>query len=1390
MNVPLRSVQALLTSALLLGVLFGVAAPTGTAATLTATDLAAAPGAPRIDTATPLPISVSLTSVTPVALAPDSVMTVTGTVRNIGRTTFSALQVVLRLDWRVLDRRQIAEWAALDPKDPANGTRQNGVPLGRRLAPGETAGFTVTMRGDSAQLPVDAKGFGPRKMAIEIQNGAGRSGPRVGILRTFAVWNPVQEYSPTRLAILVPVTSGHQPVDPKGEGGQVPQLWGKNGRLARLLTATADHAFSYAIDPSLVAAAIATQTPQPARPRGAPGDTGTTPTTTQTPSETAAVETPAPAPQSGPRTAPFDPAVAARAKEILTDLRTSLADRESFTLPYADPDVAALADGYRSVLDDADREATDVTRSALAVELPGQLVWPVNDKVDQATANLAADGSGRTLVLPSSMAGATRDGGTAPAHASLSLPNGQADALVSDDVLSSALADTGGRESTLATQRLLAETAAVTAAHPAESPVVLATVPRAWNPEPAGVTSSLSTLRNAPWIQLDRVGAARMLPPSTLERPNLSTAAPAPNTQLPGTHVRIIARQLQRLEDFTPALVRQEDVARKIGPVRRSALEMLSTCWISRQKGVGPARGVLTTEVNRLYGSLAVVGGSSANLLAETGQLPVTVDNQLDAPVRVYLDLHPASALVRVTGPVLVDVEAFKTRTVRVPLQAVGNGDVQIEGTLRLPAGAGGSSGRGARIGAKVGNTSTIDVRVHYDWADRGLVWIGVVLALLLVAGLFRSVRRGRRVQVPPDSVPDPDDVGREPVTPPSGTPAVRSPLAPPDARAAAPATSAGGPGTGGGAPSSVAIAARNAPARLSVSHDAAPQVSTPPPRDGGSPPEDGSGPGGSPVDGGRTAGLLSSGAVMAAGTLASRVLGVVRTVVLAWAIGQIGLSADAFATANTLPNSLMALIAGGVLNAVLVPQIVRAAKRSDGGKDYLDRLLTLAIIVLGGATLVATALAPVLFRVFGTATWSPAQMRLGTAFALWCLPQIFFYGLYTIYGQVLNARGSFGPYMWAPVVNNIVAIAGTLVFVVLCGSGAKAPEWWSAGPIALLAGTATLGIVAQALVLLPAMRRSGYTWRPRIGWRGIGLSRAGRVAGWTLAATAAGQFGFIFISQAANSGGAQAARAGGRAGGRQLYDNAYLLFILPHSLVAVSLITAVFTRMSISAGANRTDEVRADASLALRLTGLATVISTAAVLVLGEDFTRAIMIFNSRTETDALALSTMAMILGLVPFSAQYLFTRIFYAYEDARTPFWIALVTICTWVAGSLLSAATLSPAWVVPGIGLAMSVSNLVGASLSAVIATRRLGGLDGGALVRAHLRFALAASVAAAAGWAASTGIHTLTGSGLTAAYLCVAGVGGVMLAVYLGLLHLLRSPELAQILAPLRARGAR
>jgi putative peptidoglycan lipid II flippase len=1307
-------------------------------------------------TAGPLPVIVSLASVRPTALTPDTELTVTGTVHNSGTTTVSSPQVVLRLDWRTItDRRELAAWADLDPRDPANGTKQAGVPLGRPLAPGETAPFAVSVQGDALQLPVSADSFGPRRMSVEIQDGLPSGGPRVGIARTFAVWDPVHQYRPTRLALLVPVTQGHQPVDPTGSGGQVPHLWAPTGRVRRVLAATSDPAFSYALDPALLNAAVADQNPaQPTRPRWTPPPSTTASSGSPQPAAGPATSRPAGTPASPGTASPgtaspgtaspgtaspgtagpgapdpthgtFDPAVAANARAVLERLMAATKDREVLTLPYADPDVAALGNGHRNVLDIADAEAALVTAETVGRSLAGKLVWPAENRIDTQTAGLAADVPGRRLVLPSSAVVTARGaGGASPVHARMTVPGGTAEVLFTDNTLSTGLAATGGTGAVLATQRLLAETAAITAARPADSPVVLATVPRDWNPDERGVIAAVGTLRTAGWLQLDRLAAAVEAPAVALGRARLATPTAAPSAELPAGHVRIIAQQLNHLSDFSAALDRT-GLNEVIRPVRRSALEMLSTSWISRQKGVGPARGVLTREVTYLYQEgVTVVTGSSVNLLTRSGQVTITVANRLDQAVTVDLRLHATNGRVVVKTPVTVDLEPYKSQNVLAQLQAVANGEVDVEARLATPG----------RTGVTIGPTEVITVRVNYDWESHWLPWIVGGLLLLLVAGLVRGVRRGR-VRVSPDSVPDPDDVGREPV----GTRA--------------------GPGA------------------------EPPDVATD--RKGGTGDEPPDGTGDEPPDG--AGGVVSSSAVMAAGTLVSRVLGMVRAAVLAWAIGIKGLSPDAFATANTLPNSIMILIAGGVLNAVLVPQIVRAAKQRDGGQDYLDRLLTLAILVLGGATLLATAAAPVFVWMYG-GSGSPAKVELTAAFAVWCLPQIFFYGLYTIYGQVLNARGSFGPYMWAPVVNNVVAIAGTLVFVALYGYGVKPPEWWGADSIAVLAGTATLGIVAQALVLLPAMRRSGYRWRPRWGWRGVGLRTAGRVAGWTFAGAAVGQLvGFAFVSRAANRAGDLGEALGDPVSGRSLYDNAFLLFMLPHSLIAVSLVTAVFTRISASASEDRTDDVRADVSLATRLIGVATVLATVAMIVQCRDLARAAFPGSPVSETDALGLVMATMLLGLVPFSAQYLFSRVFYAYEDARTPFWISVATVTVWAVGSTLSAAMLAPGWIVPGIGVSMSLSNLLGAVLSVIVLRRRLGGIDGRAVLRTHVRLAVATAVAGGLGWLASTGVHRAAGTGLSGTYGSLAVASTVMIVAYVALLRLMRVAELELVAGPLLRR---
>ena len=176
---------------------------------------------------------------------------------------------------------------------------------------------------------------------------------------------------------------------------------------------------------------------------------------------------------------------------------------------------------------------------------------------------------------------------------------------------------------------------------------------------------------------------------------------------------------------------------------------------------------------------------------------------------------------------------------------------------------------------------------------------------------------------------------------------------------------------------------------------------------------------------------LARSSALMAAGTVVSRILGMTKSLMLAAVMG-FAVTGDAFDVANTLPNSFYLLLAGGVLNAVLVPQITKAAHHDDGGDEFVNRLLTLSLVLMAGATVLATALAPWLVQLNATSRWSSQTLALSTAFAFICLPQIFFYGLYTLLGQVLNARGHFTAYMWAPALTNIVSMVGLGAFLLL----------------------------------------------------------------------------------------------------------------------------------------------------------------------------------------------------------------------------------------------------------------------------------------------------------------------------------------------------------------------
>lgn len=536
---------------------------------------------------------------------------------------------------------------------------------------------------------------------------------------------------------------------------------------------------------------------------------------------------------------------------------------------------------------------------------------------------------------------------------------------------------------------------------------------------------------------------------------------------------------------------------------------------------------------------------------------------------------------------------------------------------------------------------------------------------------------------------------------------------------------------------------------------------------------------------------ILRSSLIMASGTVMSRFLGILRAILLAATIGVTTNAADAFGVANQLPNNVYAIIVGGVLNAVLVPQIVRARTHLDGGNAYIDRLLTIAIVTFGSITVLTTVSAPLLVSLY-TSGWDADQLALATAFAYWCLPQLFFYGLYSLLGEVLNAKSKFGPYMWAPVLNNIVAIIGMAAFVWQFGfdpTGQQSVADWTQQQISWLAGSATLGVASQALILLVFWKKMGLTFRFNFSWRGVGLGPAMKAASWTL--------GMLIVTQI--GGIVQTAVASSSIQGRdQLVDSnvaiasvaamsiAWLIFMLPHSVATVSIATAYFTRMSEHAMDKNSDELKKDLVEGLRTIAMISVLATTALIVLAYPVSRVFV--GELPGAIALGNVVIAMVVGLLPFSFVFMIQRAFYALEDTRTPFIFTFVQVLVNITGSVLVWLCVEDIWMVVGLSLVTSMSILIQSGLSFALFRRKYGSLGQGGLALATTKFIGAALLAGGAGyWMLQVMGGTVAGafpidSVLSSVVSCVT-IGMVISLVYILVLKLLRVKEVEILLAP-------
>ena len=521
---------------------------------------------------------------------------------------------------------------------------------------------------------------------------------------------------------------------------------------------------------------------------------------------------------------------------------------------------------------------------------------------------------------------------------------------------------------------------------------------------------------------------------------------------------------------------------------------------------------------------------------------------------------------------------------------------------------------------------------------------------------------------------------------------------------------------------------------------------------------------------------VARSSLIMASGTIISRVLGFVRAVLLAAMIGVTTNAADAFGVANQLPNNVYAIIAGGVLNAVLVPQIVKARAHIDGGKAYIDRLLTLAIVIFGSITVLATLAAPLLVGLY-TSGWTANQLALATAFAYWCLPQLFFYGVYSMLGEVLNARSAFGPYMWAPVLNNVVGLAGMVAYIVIFGFDPTGLNGnWGAGQISLLAGAATAGVASQALILFVAWRRIGLHFKLNFKWRGFGLRPAAKAGAWTLAMVLVTQIAGVFQSSVASSavqGRTSVAVASVAASGI-----AWLIFMLPHSVATVSLATVYFTRISEHASKNDMFSVKRDLKDGLLTVALISILSGTALIVLAYPVSRVFV--GEHLANLALGNVLIAFMVGLLPFSIGFFLQKAFYSLEDTRTPFWITVVQSGFFIVGAIVIQQTTAAEFRVAALALLTSTGVTIQAVLGYTLLRKKIGAFGEG-LFPSMLRFGAAAVVGAGLGFWVLQGLGGSSAtsyalSSVLAAFISSTLTGAVILVGFVATLWAIRAPE--------------
>ncbi|MDR7280035.1 murein biosynthesis integral membrane protein MurJ [Catenuloplanes atrovinosus] len=533
------------------------------------------------------------------------------------------------------------------------------------------------------------------------------------------------------------------------------------------------------------------------------------------------------------------------------------------------------------------------------------------------------------------------------------------------------------------------------------------------------------------------------------------------------------------------------------------------------------------------------------------------------------------------------------------------------------------------------------------------------------------------------------------------------------------------------------------------------------------------------PSGGGSTAG---NSLIMAAGSLVSRGTGFLRTVVLTSALGAaVG---DAYTTAQIFPGLIYEFLLGGILSSVLLPLLVRRRKSDpDGGQAFTQTLLSLAVIMLAVATVIAVAAAPLLTMIYASEESTGEYRDLVTSLSHLMLPMIFFTGVSALFSAVLNTRGHFAAPMWTPILNNIIVIAAGGAYLVLYGASKIDPGAMTADRIAIIGGGTLLGMAVQAAGLIPALRKVGFRWKWRFNFGDLGLRELGRLGAWMICYVVVNQIGLIVVFNLLNRAGSQGET------GPLMYNNVYLLLMMAHGIIAVSIITALMPRMSAAAADGRLTDIAEDLSRGMRtataaLAPVAVVYGVLAAPIMVTLFGHGAIGADDAAATSIVLISAS---IALIPFSVSQLFTFANYAMSENRTAALVNVPVVAVRIAIHVACFMLLDARWVAAGLMIGNAVSYVVSAAISATVLRRRIGAIGMRDVAGSILKVMVAAAGSIVVGLLVMKLLPGDDTPSRLEAFLNLVVGGAAIGGAYLGLALLLRVREITQLLDMVKRR---